>query len=126
MNTDNPFFKKQARVRVAVAHGQGPYHNTLTALKSISLQVVHGKRLLLKPNAGRVAHSGEGITTHAEVVAAAIDAFQQDGAEVAGGESPITGVKTLEALEATGITAEARKRNCPLVDMDPRPFGELG
>ena len=125
MNTDNPFFKKQTRVRVAVTHGQGPYQNTLTALKSFPLQVVRGKRLLLKPNAGRVAHSGEGITTHAEVVAAAIDAFNEAGAEVAVGESPITGVKTLEALEATGIAAEARKRNCPLIDMDQRPFVEM-
>ena len=125
MNTDNPFFKKQARVRVAVAYGQGPYHNTLTALQSVPLQGVRGKRVLLKPNAGRVAHSGEGITTHAEVVAAAIDAFHQAGAEVAVGESPITGVKTLEALEATGIAAEARKRNCPLIDMDSRPFVEM-
>ena len=125
MNTDNPFFKKQARLQVAVAHGNGPYHNTLTALKSIPMQVVRGKRLLLKPNAGRIAHSGEGITTHAEVVAAAIDAFNEAGAEVAVGESPITGVKALEALEATGITAEARKRNCPLIDMDKRPFVEM-
>ena len=126
MNTDNPFFEKQALVRVAVAHGQGPYHNTLTALSSISLQAVRGKRVLLKPNAGRMAHSGEGITTHAEVVAAAIDAFRQAGADVAVGESPITGVKTMEAFEATGIAAEARKRNCPLIDMDRRRFVEMG
>ena len=122
---DNPFFKKQTRVRVAVTHGQDPYHNTLTALQSIPLHVMRGKRVLLKPNAGRVAHSGEGITTHAEVVAAAIDAFSQAGAEVAVGESPITGVKTMEALEATGIAAKARKRNCPLLDMDQRPFVEM-
>jgi len=125
MNTDNPFFKKQALVRVAVAHGQGPYHNTLTALSSISLQAVRGRRVLLKPNAGRVARSGEGITTHAEVVAAAIDAFRQAGADVAVGESPITGVKTMEAFEATGIADEARKRNCPLFDMDRRRFVEM-
>ena len=122
---DNPFFKKQAGVRVAVAHGQGPYHNTLTALNFISLQVVSGKRVLLKPNAGRVAHSGEGITTHAEVVAAAIDAFRRAGADVAVGESPITGVKTMEAFDATGITAEAQKRNCPLLDMDKHRFVEM-
>lgn len=125
MNTDNPFFNIKTGVQVAVAHGQGPYHNTLTALKSISLQGVRGKSVLLKPNAGRVAHSGEGITTHAEVVAAVIDAFHEAGAEVAVGESPITGVKALDALEATGITAEARKRNCPLIDMDQRPFVEM-
>ena len=125
MNTDNPFFDKHARPHVAVAHGQGPYHNTLTALKSIPLQAVNGKRVLLKPNAGRVAHSGEGITTHPEVVAAAIDAFRQAGAEVAVGESPITGVKTMEAFDATGITAVAQERDCPLLDMDQRPFVEM-
>jgi uncharacterized protein (DUF362 family) len=125
MNTDNPFFEKQAGVQVAVAHGQGPYHNTITALGSISLQAVRGKRVLLKPNAGRVARSGEGITTHAEVVAAAIDAFRRAGADVAVGESPITGVKTMDAFEATGIAAEARSRNCPLIDMDRRRFVEM-
>jgi uncharacterized protein (DUF362 family) len=124
-DVDNSFFKRQAGVQVAVAHGQGPYHNTLTALKSISLQVVSGKRVLLKPNAGRIAHSGEGITTHAEVVAAAIDAFRRAGAEVAVGESPITGVKTMEAFDSTGIAAEAWKRNCPLLDMDKRRFVEM-
>ena len=121
---DDPFFKKQAR-QVAVAHGQGPYHNTITALKSISIEAVRGKRVLLKPNAGRVARSGEGITTHAEVVAAAIDAFRRAGADVAVGESPITGVKAMEAFDATGIAAETRKRNCPLLDMDKRRFVEM-
>jgi uncharacterized protein (DUF362 family) len=125
MNTDNPFFDKQARVRVAVAHGEVPYNNTLKALNSISLQAARGKRVLLKPNAGRMARSGEGITTHAEVVAAAIDAFQHAGAEVAIGDSPITGVKALEALEITGISAVAKKRNCPVLDMDRRPAVEM-
>jgi uncharacterized protein (DUF362 family) len=125
MNTDNPFFKNQIPVQVAIAHGQGPYHNTLTALQSIPLENVRGKRVLLKPNAGRMAHSGQGITTHAEVVAAAIDAFQQAGAQVAVGDSPITGVKAPEALEITGIAAAAQKRNCPVLDMDQRPPVEM-
>jgi uncharacterized protein (DUF362 family) len=122
---DNPFFKKQSGVRVAVAHGQGPYHNILTALESISLEIVRGKRVLLKPNAGRMARPGEGVTTHPEVVAAAIDAFQQARADVAVGDSPITGVKALEALEATGITAVAKERNCPVLDMDQGPAVDM-
>mgnify|MGYP001081727031 CR=1 FL=1 len=122
---NNPFFNNQTAVRVAVAHGEGPYHNTLKALESVPLQAVRGKRLLLKPNAGRMARSGEGITTHAEVIAAAIDAFQQAGAEVAVGDSPITGVKAVEALEITGIAAAAQKRNCPVLDMDQRPAVEI-
>jgi uncharacterized protein (DUF362 family) len=126
MDTDNPFFNdKQSRSEVAVAHGQGPYQNTIAALKSIPLEAVRGKRVLLKPNAGRIAQSCSGITTHPEVVAAAIDAFREAGADVAVGESPITGVKVTEAFEATGIAAEAKKRNCPLIDMDVRPFIEV-
>ena len=125
MNNENPFFKKQIRPQVAVAYGHGPYDNTLKALESFPLQAVSGKRVLLKPNAGRLGHSGEGITTHQKVVAAAIDAFQQAGADVAVGESPITGVKALEAFETTGIADEARKRSCPLIDMDKRPFIEM-
>jgi uncharacterized protein (DUF362 family) len=125
MNTDNPFFNNQTEVQVAVAHGQGPYQNTLTALQSIPLESMRDKRVLLKPNAGRMARSGEGVTTHPEVVAAAIDAFQQAGAEVAVGDSPITGVKALEALKATGMTAVAQKRNCPVLDMDLRPAVDM-
>ena len=108
-----------------MAHGRGAYDNTLKALGSFPLQVVQGKRLLLKPNAGRMGHSSEGITTHPEVVAAAIDAFRQAGADVAVGESPITGVKTMEAFDSTGIADVTKKRDCPLIDMDQRQFVEM-
>ena len=50
-------------------------------------------------------------------MAAAIDAFLEAEASVAVGESPITGVKTMEAFEATGIASVARERNCPLIDI---------
>lgn len=77
---------------------------------------------MLKPNAGRPARAGEGITTDPEVVAAAIDVFLQAGAEVSVGESPITGVNAHDAFETTGIARVAEKRNCRLIDMDDRPF----
>lgn len=107
-----------------MTHGGGPYDNTIAALESIPLEVAAGKRILLKPNAGRLAKPGEGVTTHPEVVAAAIDAFREAGAEVAVGESPITGIDTMKAFEVTGIAEVARKRDCPLIDMDVRPFVE--
>ena len=125
MDKDNPFIKKQERIPVAVAHGGGAYQNTLKALETFPLENVCGKRVLLKPNAGRLGKPGKGVTTHPEVVGAAIDAFRQAGAEVAVGESPITGVKVMEAFETTGIAEEARKRNCPLIDMDVRPCVEM-
>ncbi|MHC4622912.1 MAG: DUF362 domain-containing protein [Planctomycetota bacterium] len=80
------------------------------------------KRVLLKPNAGRNVKPETGITTHPQVVAAAIDAFRESGADVAVGESPITGVAALEAFENSGITAVAKRRNCPLIDMDVRRY----
>jgi uncharacterized protein (DUF362 family) len=125
MDKDNPFFNKQECIPVVVTHGGGAYQNTLKALESFQLEVARGKRVLLKPNAGRLGKPGSGITTDPEVVGAAIDAFRQAGADVAVGESPITGIKTMEAFETTGIAEQARKRDCPLIDMDARPCVEI-
>lgn len=122
---ENPFQLMLARPTVYVAGGNGPYANTLTALEQIDLSPVRGKRVLLKPNAGRIAPPGQGITTDPQVVAAAIDAFKEAGADVAVGESPIVGVKTQEAFDAAGITPIAQERNCQLIDLDERPFVKL-
>jgi uncharacterized protein (DUF362 family) len=117
-----PFLGDRNRPRVAVGAGQGAYDNARTALATWDLSPASGRRVLLKPNAGRIAGPGAGITTHPQVVAAAIDAFREAGAETAVGESPICGVSTMDAFEATGIAAVARERDCPLIDMDARPF----
>ncbi|HUT13720.1 MAG TPA: DUF362 domain-containing protein [Thermoguttaceae bacterium] len=114
--------QSSSRPSVSVAHGGGAYDNTRRALRAVDLAPVRGKRVLLKPNAGRVAPPGSGITTHPEVVAAAIDALAEAGADVAVGESPILGVRALEAFEQTGIAAVAARRGCPLIDMDRRCF----
>ncbi len=114
-----------SRPLVSVARGEGPYRNTRRALERIDLSGARGRRVLLKPNVGRVAAAGSGIITHPEVVAAAIDAFREAGADVAVGESPIVGVAMREAYEAAGYEAMAAARRCPLLDMDRRPFVEL-
>jgi len=110
-----------AAPQVVVAHDTDGYAAACEALRAFSLEMFDGKRVLLKPNAGRCATPGSGVTTNPDVVAAAIDMFRKAGADVAVGESPITGVKTLEAFETTGIAAVARARSCPLIDMDARP-----
>ncbi len=107
---------------VAIIKDRNIYKATQKAIKAFSLESYNGKTVLLKPNAGRCAAPRSGVTTNPEVVAAAIDAFRDAGATVAVGESPITGVKTIEALETTGIATVARKRNCPLIDMDAREY----
>jgi len=48
--------------------------------------------------------------------------FREAGADVAVGESPITGVTMFDAFESSGITAVAKIRNCPLIDMDVRRY----
>ena len=104
-----------------MTHGLDGYTITAAALAQMDLSPAKGKKVLLKPNAGRVAHAGSGIVTHPGVVAAAADAFQAAGADVIIGESPIAGVDTLEALDACGIGDVARQRGIPLIDMDARP-----
>ena len=120
--TDSPFLHSPNRPSVYVAGGDGPYANTRAALAQVDLSPARGKRVLLKPNAGRVAPPGAGITTDPQVIAAAIDAFSKAGADVAVGESPIVGVRTQEAFDASGITSIARERDCPMIDMDARRF----
>ncbi len=110
---------------VHVAYGNGPYENTSRALQPVDLSGVRGKRVLLKPNLGRVAPPGAGITTHPEVIAAAIDVFRRAGADVAVGESPIVGVDLQEAFAVSGVAAVAAARDCPLIDMDRRRYVEV-
>ncbi len=116
----SPFLTDGERPAVQVRWGLGPYENTKTALSKIDLSAANGQRVLLKPNAGRLATEDSGVVTNSQVVAAAIDAFRAAGAEVSIGESPIIGIKTMEAYEQCGLAVMARKRNCPMIDMDER------
>ena len=123
--TDSPFLGSPSRPSVHVAGGNGPYGNTRGALEKVDLSPARGKRVLLKPNVGRVAPPEAGIITHPQVVAAAVDAFREAGAEVAVGESPILGVKAEEAFDAAGLRLIAHERKCALIDMDARRFVEV-
>lgn len=123
--TKSPFRRLPGDPSVHVEGGRGPYDNTCQALARVDLGPARGKRVLLKPNVGRVAPREAGITTHPQVVAAAIDTFRVAGADVAVGESPILGVKAEAAFNAAGITSVARERDCLLIDMDARRFVEV-
>jgi uncharacterized protein (DUF362 family) len=115
-------FNNAARPAVFVASKDVPYNNTRNALANIDLSPSKNKRVLLKPNIGRNVKPHTGITTHPQVIAAAIDAFKEVGADVAVGESPITGVNMSEAFENTGIKSVAEERNSPTLDMDRRQY----
>ena len=103
---------------VAVCHGENAYSNAISVLKSINLPDLNGKKVLLKPNAGRKVLPGKGITTNPLVVAAACDFFQQIGADVTVGEGTILGVTPFDCLESTGIASEVRQRGIPMIDLD--------
>ena len=118
---DNPLKPPTRAPRITLAAGRGPYRNTLDALATMNLSAIEGKRVLLKPNIGRVAVPYSGVVTNPQVVAAAIDAFHAAGAaDIAIGESPITGVNLNEAYEKSGITFIAQERKCRCIDMDQR------
>jgi prephenate dehydratase/uncharacterized protein (DUF362 family) len=111
---------------VHVVKGEDPYANTIDALRMIDTGPVRGKRILLKPNLGRIGPPESGIVTNPQVIAAAIDFFRDAGASFcAVGESPITGVDVMEAFRVSGIEEVCRQRNCPIIDMDIRQPEEV-
>jgi uncharacterized protein (DUF362 family) len=117
----SPLALDACRPRVDVAFGDDAYAVARSALSQIDLRPVAGARVLVKPNAGRVAEKGTGTNTSPQVVAAVVDALREAGAVVSVGDSPIAGVGPREALEASGIADIVRQRNVPLLDLDERP-----
>jgi len=114
--------KSLPKQNVYVAKGDTPYANTRKVLSQMDLSFLGKKKVLLKPNIGRIAPIGKGITTDPMVVAAAIDIFRENNADVAIGESPIVGVDTMEAFHSAGIESIAKKRNCRLIDLNLGKF----
>ncbi len=114
MNNNNNSF-------VAICHGNDAYVNAYKALEKINLPDLTGKKILLKPNAGRKVLPNKGITTNPLVVAAACDFFKDAGAIVTVGEGTILGVTPFDCLESTGIAAEVKKRAIPMIDLDAAP-----
>ncbi len=104
--------------KVIISHGLGPYRNAMQVLKRLDLPDLRGKRVLIKPNAGRFVPSGTGVTTHPRVVAAAADFFLGLGARVILGDSPILGVKPFSNLEIGGYAEAVKGKQVELVHFD--------
>lgn len=119
--TPSPFPDTPERPRVRCVRNDDGRGGALEALAHFDLSAARGKDVLIKPNAGREAYPGSGVTTNPEVVGGVIEAFLAAGANVRVGESPISGVKTMDAFETTGIADVARAHGVPLVDLDERP-----
>ena len=104
---------------IIVSKGKDPYQTTKKALQKTALPHLRGKKILIKPNAARLASPGEGVTTHPGVVAAAIDHLKERGVDnIAIGESCIFGVNAGEAFRMTGMQEVSEKKGVPLIDLD--------
>ncbi len=109
----------QIMAKVKIFRGNSPYRITKIALENFTLPDLKGRRILLKPNGGRLAYPGQGVTTHPDVVAAIIDHLGDKGAmEIAVGESCIYGVSSKEAFHMTGLEGISKKRGIELIDLD--------
>lgn len=106
---------------VVVRRDTHHYACTRHAIDALQLPSLKGKRTLIKPNAGRHVAPQKGINTNPTVVAAVCDALRDKGADIAIGEGTIVGQKPLECMEETGISAVARERDIPLIDLDAAP-----
>ena len=104
---------------VLVSKGKDPYLTARNALQRFPFPALDGKRVLIKPNAARLASPGNGITTHPLVVAATIDHLRERGVkDITMGESCIFGVDPQEAFERTGMEEISQKKEVRLLDLD--------
>jgi len=104
---------------VLVSKGKDPYRTTKGILQRFPLPDLKGKSVLIKPNAGRSASPGDGVTTHPRVVAATIDHLKEKGVgRLAIGESCIFGVDAGEAFQVTGMKEVSGEKKVELLDLD--------
>ena len=104
---------------VIVSRGKDPYQTTRRALREVPFPCLKGRRVLIKPNAGREAAPGQGVTTHPSVVEAIIDHLRETGTpDMSIGESCIFGVHAEEAFRVTGMREVSEKKGIDLIDMD--------
>ncbi|MCF8359616.1 MAG: DUF362 domain-containing protein [Prolixibacteraceae bacterium] len=107
---------------VRVAAGNGPFENAKKALSGLSLSHLKNKRVLIKPNVGRIAPPELGYNTHPEAVAAIIEVLREVGVkDVAIGESPIVGVDTFKAFQRAGFTEMAARYGVELIEFNAKP-----
>ncbi len=104
---------------VSVAKGEDPYRTASELLSHFPISDLKGKKVLIKPNAARMAAPGDGATTHPGVVSAIVDFLKcMKAQEIIIGESCILGVEAPAAFRKTGLEEVAREKNVSLLDVD--------
>jgi len=110
--------------KVVVCKGSDGYNSTKKSLMGLHIDTgkLKNKKILIKPNAGRLVDKDLGINTSPDVVAGVIDFFKEAGVHgLTVGESPIMGVKALNSLKQCGISQVALERGVKLLDLDSAP-----
>lgn len=104
---------------VCVKHGYEPWEMAYDAAKAVLQDDVRGKRVLLKPNLGRVAPANSGVCTGPEVVRGVIRFFkEQEAGEILVGDGAIWGYNFWDALERSGIGEVCRQEGVTPVNLD--------
>lgn len=104
---------------VWVSKGEDSYKNTLKVLSYLELPDLKEKKILIKPNCGKIYLPEAGVTTHPAVVSAIIEHLRKKGVkDIFIGESPISGVKVMETFAVCRIAKVSKERDVPLIDLD--------
>lgn len=104
---------------VTVKQGHEPHMMAYEAIESVFIDDAKGKRILLKPNAGRKGPSKSALCTNPEVLRGLIRFFKdREAGQIFVGDGALTGIDVWEALESAGITEVCREEGAILVNLD--------
>lgn len=104
---------------VTVKHGYEPYKMAYEAIESVFTDDAKGKKILLKPNAGRKGPAKSALCTNPEILRGLIRFFKdKEAGEIFVGDGALTGINVWEAMESAGITAVCKEEGATLVNLD--------
>jgi len=107
---------------VCIKHGYEPAQMAYDAIKRVFVDDAKGKKVLLKPNAGRKGEANKALCTSPEVIRGVIRFFKDQGAgEILVGDGALWGVDVWEAMEMAGITKVCEEENVVSVNLDDYP-----
>lgn len=114
------------KYKIFVNNGTNPYYSTLKLLQNFDFKDAKGKRVLIKPNAGREVKKGLGITTNPSVISALIKHLKNCGiTDITIGESTILGTRAEKTFIKTGIKQIADKHRVKCINLDNNGFKEI-
>lgn len=94
-------------------------HEALSGLLEKQDPSLAGKRILLKPNLAAARRPERCVTTHPEIVGAAVDFFKDRGCAVGVGDSPAGALRGVERVwENTGMRSVCEARGATLVNFE--------